>query len=132
MSSSGFILDASAILALLNSEPGAEDVQAVVAASAVSTVNLTEVAGKLADDGMTDRMIWKALRIGFHTLDFGSEQLRLMPQLRRDTKRYGLSIGDRCCLATALTSQRPAMTADRAWASVRTPGLRVTVIGGRH
>lgn len=132
MSDKGFILDASAILALLNSEPGAQEVQAVVAASAASTVNLTEVVGKLADDGMTDRMIWKALRIGFHTLDFGSEQSRLMPQLRRDTRRHGLSLGDRCCLATALTWQRPAMTADRAWVNVRIPGLQVTVIGGRH
>ena len=132
MSNQGSILDASAILALLNAEPGAGEVREVVAKSAASAVNLAEVVGKLADYGMTEQTIQKALRIGFDTLPFGSDELRLMPQLRRDTKRYGLSLGDRCCLATALTRNRPVMTADRVWANISVPGLKITVIGERQ
>ena len=104
----------------------------MVADSGASTVNLAEVVGKLADHGMTDEMIRKALRIGFDTLEFGSDELRQMSQLRRDTKRYGLSLEDRCCLATALTRKRPVMTADRAWADVNIPGLMIRVIGERQ
>ena len=132
MTERAVILDASAILALLNSEPGAGEVQAVVADSAVSTVNLGEVASKLADYGMTDDAIAKALRIGFDTIEFGPNELSLMSQLRRDTIEHGLSLGDRCCLATALTQGRPAMTADRAWARLRVQGLEVSVIGDRR
>lgn len=126
------ILDASAILALLNSEPGAAEVQAVVTDSAVSTVNLAEVAGKLADHGMTDSTIERALRIGFDTLAFGPDELKLMPILRRSTVKYGLSLGDRCCLATAMARKRPVMTADRAWTKVNIPGLAINVIGARQ
>ena len=132
MSNRASILDASAILALLNAEPGAEEVQEVIATSAASAVNLAEVVGKLADYGMTERTIQKALRIGLDTLPFGPNELKLMPQLRRGTKRHGLSLGDRCCLATAMTHNRPAMTADRAWAKITIPGLKITVIGERR
>lgn len=132
MNDRSVILDASAILALLNSEPGADEVQAVVASSAVSAVNLAEITGKLADYGMTDSTIEKALRIGFDTLEFGPAEVSVMPQLRRDTVRHGLSLGDRCCLATALAQRRRVLTADRAWANLRIQGLKVGVIGERR
>ena len=132
MNDRSVILDASAILALLNVEPGAAEVRTVVAGSAVSTINLAEVAGKLADYGMTDASIQSALRIGFDTVVFGPDELALMPKVRRDTAKYGLSLGDRCCLATALVRKQPVMTADRAWAKVKIRGLKITVIGERQ
>ncbi len=125
------ILDASAILALLNAESGANEVQAVVANSAVSAVNLAEVTGKLADYGMTDNMIEQALRIGFETIAFGPAEVNMMPKLRRETTRLGLSLGDRCCLATALVRKRPVLTADRAWDNIRVRGLEIRMIGER-
>ena len=128
MSEPDVILDASAVLALLNAEPGALEVQEVVANAAVSAVNLAEVSGKLADYGMTDDMIGKALRIGFDTLEFGPAELKLMPRLRRDTSKHGLSLGDRCCLATALARGRPVLTADRAWANLAIRELKIGVI----
>ena len=132
MNDRSVILDASAILALLNVEPGAAEVRTVVAESAVSTINLAEVAGKLADYGMTDASIQSALRIGFDTVVFGPDELALMPKVRRDTAKYGLSLGDRCCLATALVRKQPVMTADRAWAKVKIPSLKIMVIGERQ
>lgn len=57
-----------------------------------------------------------ALGIGFDTLSFGADEVAVMPKLRRATKPYGLSLGDRCCLATALVQNSPALTADRVWA----------------
>ena len=113
-------------------ELGADEVHAVVAKSAISAVNLAEVSAKLADHSMTDSVIEKVLRIGFDTLEFGPAEANLVPRLRRASNRYGLSLGDRCCLATALANQCPVLTADRAWARIRMDGLKVRVIGERR
>lgn len=131
MSDGQIVLDASALLALLNDEPGAGEVQAVIGNAVVSTVNVAEVAGKLADHGLSDANIRIALGIGFDTLPFGVDEVSVMPKLRRATKPYGLSLGDRCCLATALVHKCPVLTADRAWAGVKVRGLKITVLDDR-
>ncbi len=46
------VLDASAVLALLNQEPGHEQVLAVLPAASIGTVNLTEVISKLCERGV--------------------------------------------------------------------------------
>jgi len=112
------VLDASALLALLNEEPGAGEVQAVIGNAVESTVNVAELAGKLADHGLSDANIRIALGIGFDTLPFGADEVSMMPKLGRVTKPYGLALGDRCCLATALVQKCPVLTADRVWAGV--------------
>lgn len=47
------VLDASALLALLLDEPGADRVAATLGDAVMSTVNLAEVLGKAADRGLT-------------------------------------------------------------------------------
>jgi len=89
------------------------------------------VAGKLADHGLSDANIRIALGIGFDTLPFGADEVSVMPKLRRATKPYGLSLGDRCCLATALVQKCPVLTADRVWAGVKVRGLKITVLDDR-
>lgn len=131
MSDGKIVLDASALLALLGDEPGAGEVQAVIGNAVVSSVNAAEVASKLADYGMSDANIRKALSIGFDTLPFGADEVSVMPKLRRATKAYGLSLGDRCCLATALVQKYPVLTADRIWAKVKVRGLKITVLDDR-
>lgn len=126
------ILDASAVLALLNAEPGAEEVRAVIGDAQMSAVNVAEVAGKLADAGMPDSQIKRALAIGFDTLPFGEGEIALMPKIRTATKKYGLSLGDRCCLVTALAYKEPVLTADRAWAKVKVRGLKIGVLEERQ
>jgi ribonuclease VapC len=46
------VIDASALLAILVEEPGAERWEAALTGAAISAVNLSEVVGKLADAGM--------------------------------------------------------------------------------
>lgn len=58
---SSFVLDASALLALVNQEPGQEIVAEVVATSAVSAVNLSELVAKLTDYGMPEADIQEIL-----------------------------------------------------------------------
>ena len=125
------VLDASAVLALLNDEPGADEVLAVLGGAGVSSANVAEVAGKLADHGLSDASIHQALDIGFETLLLGEAEIAVMGQVRRATRAYGLSLGDRCCLATALTNECAALTADRDWKKVNLKGLKIRVLEAR-
>ncbi len=56
-----YVLDASALLALLNAEKGAEIVQGLLSKSIVSTVNLAEVVTRLSIAGIPEGQIREIL-----------------------------------------------------------------------
>jgi ribonuclease VapC len=130
------ILAASALLALLQDEPGAPAVvEAIEAGAAISTVNLSEVLGKLAERGehvqSTVATIRQAvdradggLRIESFTEEDGIEAADLRPR----SKSQGLSFGDRACLALAARFEVPAVTADKDWADLPEVGVAVKLI----
>ncbi|KAK0340944.1 hypothetical protein LTR94_028446, partial [Friedmanniomyces endolithicus] len=97
--SSKVVLDASALLCLLNDEPGADRVVDVLTRSIIGTANLAEVVSKLRDRGLP---LDEALIIG---------------DLRPSTKALGLSLGDRACLALAIDLQAEMFTTDGPLAS---------------
>ncbi len=116
------VLDSSALLALLNGEPGADVVvEALSKGVAISSVNWCEVLGKLVDAGApaadTERSLVVAGVLGssLEVVDFDREHAREAAALRDATRSHGLSLGDRACLALARTLAAPALTADRAW-----------------
>jgi ribonuclease VapC len=110
------VLDSSAVLAVLNAEPGADLVAAALDDALFSTVNYAEVVAKLVERGSTDTEAQAALRtIALTTIDFDVAQARRTGALRADTKKRGLSLGDRACLSLAEREGAPAVTADRGW-----------------
>jgi ribonuclease VapC len=114
------VLDASAVLAMLQGEPGTERVMEAIAAGAgISAVNLAEVVGKLGEHGMPEADIRAALALLQITVEpFTQEDAIRAGLLRLATKSAGLSLGDRACLALALRLAQPVLTADRQWANV--------------
>ncbi len=114
------VLDASALLALLNGERGAEDVRVAIHAGAhVSTVNLSEVVATLADRGLDAETIRAVLEsVQITVIPFDEALAVRAGVLRPLTRRLGLSFGDRACLALAQALGLPALTADRAWAGL--------------
>ena len=123
-----FVLDASAVLALLNEEAGKEQVEAVLGSSILGTVNYCEVLGKLIDAGMPDDEARQSLELlGLVVVSFDEETASLAAALRPSTRRLGLSLGDRCCLALGISRGLPVMTADRVWGKVKMP-VNVVVI----
>ena len=110
------VLDASAILAVLEDEPGAEQVMLNPTKSVVSAVNFAEVQGKLVDRGMPDAdATGVILRVvgEIHTFDLA--QAAYAGSLIAKTKSLGLSLGDRCCLALAAQLKIPVYTTDKSW-----------------
>jgi PIN domain nuclease of toxin-antitoxin system len=114
------VLDASALLALLNDEPGAESVAGHLEAGAlISSVNYAEVVAKLCDYGMPEDAIREALAsLDLQVEPFSKEHALTSGVLRTRTRHAGLSLGDRACLALARHSECTAVTADRHWAGL--------------
>ena len=128
---SEWVLDASALLALLSDEPGHERVAAALTDGArISSVNLSEVAAKLAEFGMSEFEMAEAIdSLGLEVIDFEAPQGYRAGLLRPPTRSLGLSLGDRACLALAQLSGAVALTADRKWRDVRlNPDVTVELI----
>jgi ribonuclease VapC len=124
------VLDASALIALILNEAGADQVERYVEEAAISSVNLAEVVGYFAKRG-TDV---DELRTMISELNITVETFVVQDAIQAGLWRplgetVGLSLGDRACLALANRLSCVALTADRAWARIP-PGLgaRVTLI----
>jgi len=77
---------------------------------------------------MPESEIHEALNIlGLEIIRFDEEQSFRVGTLVTVTRQYGLSLGDRACLALALKSGNPAVTSDRVWQDVKV-GIDVRVI----
>jgi ribonuclease VapC len=112
-----YVLDASALLALLNQEPGSERVAACIANGAViSTVNLLEVVAKLSDAAIPEKVTREILSVlGIVVVDFDTVLAYDAGLLRPLIRQVGLSLGDRACLALARRLNLPAVTTDKVW-----------------
>ena len=114
--SDSFVLDASALLCLLNGENGANRVIDALPRSSISAVNISEVYAKLADAGGSEAKIAHAIGVLHLKVEpFDDEQARVAGMLRPLTKALGLSLGDRACLALARGRSASALTTDRVW-----------------
>jgi ribonuclease VapC len=126
------VLDASAVLALLFGEPGAETVvDHITAGAAISTVNLAEVATVLVRNGRDPNTVLDPLRAQVDVMAFTDTDAITTAQLHPQVSSKGLSLGDRACLALARRLDAPAVTAEHLWADLKLD-IRVDTIRTRH
>ncbi len=111
-----YVLDASAVLAVIQEEPGAERIESHLDTGCISAVNLAEIVGKLQDRGLGDNEIDELIALlDLDTRILDKEGAVFLGKLRQTTKVAGLSLGDRACLALAHSLGATAITMDRAW-----------------
>lgn len=124
------VLDASAVLALLFDEPGADKVRERIQGGILGTTNLAEITAKLFDKGIpVDDAARAVAMLGVEVVAFTEAHAHASSRMRLTTRPAGLSLGDRACLALALTRGLPALTAERRWPEIaEVVGVAVEVI----
>ncbi len=113
------VLDASAILAYLQREPGYERVRGALAGggAVVASVNLAEVAAKVAARGHDAcAVVGRLEALGLRVEEFTRADALEAGALR--ALAPWLSLGDCACLALARRRGAPVLTADRAWSKL--------------
>jgi ribonuclease VapC len=115
MTARSAVLDASALLAFLFNEPGADSVAEVLGSASISTVNWAEVYQHAHRHGDMPRVRALLERIGLEIAPLSAGDAELAGELREPTRHLGLSLADRCCLALAIRAGVPVLTADSQW-----------------
>jgi ribonuclease VapC len=124
------VLDASALLALLRNEPGAERVKSVLKNSAMTTINFSEVIGFYARRKASEADIRRLLHaLPTERIAFDEELAYVVGLMLPETSSAGLSLGDRACLGLARRLNVTALTADRSWSRIaRAVGVEIETI----
>ena len=126
------VLDASAVIAFLQGEPGHNMVRQVLREGrcVVSAVNQCEIIAKCVDRGMDRDVIQMVLaELDYKVADVTAQDGENAGWLRAQTRAIGLSLGDRMCLALAQRLQAVVLTADRPWLTlVQQTGLDIRCI----
>jgi ribonuclease VapC len=120
------VFDASAVLAVIRDEVGANIIREYCGEGLISSVNLQEVLKTLFWNGISIELARSYvgdlhLDIRAHHADDAYQAAELVQY----TSSIGSGIGDRSCMALAIAEELPALTTDRAWSRLTIPGLHV-------
>jgi PIN domain nuclease of toxin-antitoxin system len=117
------------VLALLHEEPGANEVEAALDGAVMSCVNLSEVLQKAEHHGVdTEGLEFDLQALGVRLHDFDARSARAAAELWPITRRGGLSLGDRACLALAHSLKGVAVTTDARWKEIETTDVSIEVV----
>jgi PIN domain nuclease of toxin-antitoxin system len=127
---SEYILDASALIAMLRSEPGADRVSKTISDARMSVINYSEVVSYFVHAGMDARDVDAMLDpLPIEWIPVDKELANLAGRLRKSTASAGLSLGDRFCIALAKRDGLAAWTADKGWKTIESDvGVEVVII----
>lgn len=125
---SNAVLDASALLAFLRREPGAEAVADALGDCSISSVNLAETYSQLVRRGGNPESVARNVeRLRIPVVAFDEPQALVAASIHASTRRYGLSLADCACLALGISKRAAVLTADRAWGQLEL-GLDIVLI----
>jgi len=126
------VLDASAVIAILRSEPGADTVRASLAGAVISAVNYSEVLKKSIERGAVRAVADGYFRtLSVVVIPFDEALAGLSADLYPQTKEYGLSMADRACLALGIQRNCKVLTSERRMALPSLP-IKVKLIRHEH
>ncbi len=117
-----YVIDASAFLAIMRAETGAENALARLRGSVMSAVNVSEALMRGVETGAPLALMREFLVVQqVHVVPFDDRLAVEAALLRPATKHLGLSFADRACIATAIKLDATIVTADRVWSTLDLP-----------
>jgi ribonuclease VapC len=122
-----YLLDASALLVFIQSEAGFEQVSRLLEGGecGISAVNYSEVLFKLDSHGVDRASTARQIEsLPLEVLPVSIEEARKAAWIPK-SKKLGLSLGDRFCLAAAKLHHVPAVTTDRQWSHLKADGFEI-------
>jgi PIN domain nuclease of toxin-antitoxin system len=124
-----YLLDASAVLAFLQAEPGSGRVREALPNSAITSVNALEVLGVLIRGGFSPaEAIAIVNRLHIPVIAFTYACAQAASSLLPLKTSQPLSLGDRACLGAALENRMAVLTAERHWSELDLDGTRIEII----
>ena len=123
------ILDASALLALIQEETGAEIIKPLLKFSVMSAVNVTETLSVLQRTNISpEEGLTLITDIVPTIVPFDLEQAEQVAKLHPLVQPQGLSLADRACIALGIKLQIPIYTADRIWDELKLDNIDIRLI----
>jgi PIN domain nuclease of toxin-antitoxin system len=123
------VLDASALLALVQEEKGAEIIRSLLKSSVMSAVNVAESLTVLQRIGIAPEEAIISISDMITTIiPFDLDQARFVAELDDQGQHKGLSLGDRACIYLGIKLQIPIYTADKIWARLQLDAADIRLI----
>lgn len=124
------VIDSSALIAFLKDESySSEQLESILPHAVMSSVNACEVATVMIRLGMSLPIIEELIHETIGTIISFDKKLSLeTAKLWESTKSYGLSLGDRACIALGQKLQLPIYTADRIWRKLQLENVEIKLI----
>ena len=123
------VLDASALLALIQNEKGADVIKPLLKRAIMSTINVAEVLTALQRvDILPKEAIVLITDIIQEIVSFDLEQSQCVAELQPYVCHKSLSLGDRACLALGQKRQVPIYAADRIWSELQIDNITIKLI----
>ncbi len=126
MEKTKILLDASAYIAFLNKETGYDIIENVIQKASINTVTYTEIISFYARQGLDDLILHELCKY-VNIININEDICFNAGNLIKISKEYGLSLGDRLCLATAIHYKLDVYTSDKIWAQL-TKDLKLNII----
>ena len=123
------VLDASALLALIQNEKGADVIRPLLKRSVMSTINVAEALTALQRVEIQPKDAIVSIRDVIQgIIPFDAEQAQCAAELQPYVRHKGLSLGDRACLALGQRLQASVYTADKIWGELHLDNITIHVI----
>jgi len=126
------VLDASALMAFLHSEPGGDIVWQALSDALISAVNYSEVLKKAIERGKEAEQVASSIRrLSLVIVPFDEQLAMTSAELYPLAKEHGMSFADRACLALGVQRRVTVLTAERKMKLVALP-IKVKLIRNAH
>lgn len=124
------ILDASSLICVIGYESGWESVKKLLPKAIMSSVNVAEVAKFLVYERQMEKEKIKTFveTLIYDSVVFDNEQAYITAEILPLTQKFGLSLGDRACLALGIKTGYPIFTADKIWNELKIPEVKIHLI----